>query len=124
MRIRPDDDPPAYVGLYRRSRNTFRAEAAAAAIVVERISEVFLMAGGDDQVWSSIDHAERIAARRSSHGLSTTVLTDPHAGHRRSCQASPSPAAAGHAPRRHAAGRPGLGQRAWEALQHITSSIG
>jgi len=78
----PDADPPAYAGLYRSSRQRFADEAAAAAIPVERIRQVVLVAGGDDQVWPSVEHAEAIRRRRARHGLDTVVVTEPLAGHR------------------------------------------
>lgn len=78
----PDADPPAYAELYARSRELFADRVAAASIPVERIPEVLLVAGGDDRVWPAAAHAEAIRARRTTHGLTTTVLTDPEAGHR------------------------------------------
>lgn len=41
-----------------------------------------MVAGGDDQVWPSVDSADRIKARRSRHGLDTIVVTTADAGHR------------------------------------------
>ena len=75
-------DPPAYVGLYRASRERFADRVAAATIAVERIPEVMLVAGGDDRVWPAREHAELIRQRRRAHGLLTTVVTDDEAGHR------------------------------------------
>lgn len=75
-------DPPAFVGLYERSRERFPDEVAAAAIPVERIAHLMLVAGGDDQVWPSVAQAEAIRRRRAEHGLPTTVVMDPDAGHR------------------------------------------
>jgi hypothetical protein len=54
----------------------------AATIPVERIPELLLVAGGDDQVWPSESFAADISARRSGHGRSTTVVSVPEAGHR------------------------------------------
>jgi hypothetical protein len=51
----------------------------AARIPAERIPTLILVAGGDDQVWPSVEQARAIAARRR---LPTTVLVDPAAGHR------------------------------------------
>jgi hypothetical protein len=79
---RPDGDPPAFLSLYLRSRDTDPAVLAAAAIPVERIPAVLTVAGQDDQVWPSVLHAGRIAARRAAHGLQTAVVTDDAAGHR------------------------------------------
>ena len=81
-RWEPVGDPPAYADLYRQSRQRFATEAAAAVIPVERIRQVVLVAGGDDQVWPSVDHVEAIRRRREQHGLATVVVTEPLAGHR------------------------------------------
>lgn len=78
----PDRDPPSFADLYRRSYLADPAAAAAAAIAVERIPEVVLVAGGDDQVWPSAMQATRISERRERHGLGTTVVFDDQAGHR------------------------------------------
>lgn len=79
----PDTDPPAYVDMYRRSmRVADSGTVARATIPVERIGELLLVAGGDDQVWPSVDFAQRIIARRRDHGLKTTSRTLPGAGHR------------------------------------------
>ncbi len=43
--------------------------------------EVILVAGGDDKVWPSSEHAKAIAARRQKHGIDTTIVEDPAAGH-------------------------------------------
>ncbi|HET8559076.1 MAG TPA: acyl-CoA thioester hydrolase/BAAT C-terminal domain-containing protein [Marmoricola sp.] len=80
---RPDADPPAYRGCYEASLRAATGRREQAAIPVEQIAgELVLVAGGDDQVWPSDDFASAIAARRSAHGLATTVLTHPAAGHR------------------------------------------
>lgn len=78
----PEVDPPAFVGLYEHSRQRFSDELTAAAIQVERIAHLVLIAGGDDQVWPSGAQAEAIRERRAEHGLSTTLVIDRHAGHR------------------------------------------
>ena len=78
----PDLDPPSYLDLYRRCREEQPEAVAAAAIAVECISDLILVAGGDDLVWPSLQHAQCIRARRSRHGLDTTVLTEAEAGHR------------------------------------------
>jgi len=79
---RPGADPPAFAPLYLRSRDADPAALAAAAIAVERIPAVLTVAGGDDQVWPSVLHAERIRARRAAHRLETAAVTDDAAGHR------------------------------------------
>lgn len=88
----PDTDPPEFRGLYARSRETHPEAAAAAAIPVERVRELLLVAGGDDRVWDSSDHARRIAARRDQAGRSTTVVEHPPAGHRAVLPGEPAPA--------------------------------
>ena len=78
-----DTDPPSYRRLYEQSLRRHAEEAAAAAIPVERIDgDVVLVAGEDDQVWPAADFARAIAARRTSHGRTTVVVTHPGAGHR------------------------------------------
>ncbi|QSR25416.1 acyl-CoA thioesterase [Nocardioides aromaticivorans] len=79
---RADTDPPSYDGLYRRSRARFADRVPGATIPVERITELLLVAGGDDRVWPAEEHARRIVARRASHGLPTSLVSDPAAGHR------------------------------------------
>lgn len=78
----PDADIPSYVGLYEASRKRFPKRVEEAAIPVEDINEVVLVAGGDDQVWPAADMSNAINARRAAHGLTTTILSDPAAGHR------------------------------------------
>jgi hypothetical protein len=78
----PDDDVPAFVGLYEASRRRFPERVDAATIPVECIEQVVLVAGGDDQVWPALSMAEAIKARRSAHGLGTVLVSDPEAGHR------------------------------------------
>ena len=78
----PDDDPPAYVGLYRRSRQRFADDIEAATIAVADIPELILVAGGDDKVWPSVAHAARIRQQRSARGRLTTLVIDSEAGHR------------------------------------------
>ena len=77
-----DDDAPAFVGLYEASRKRSPELVAEAAIAVEDIKEVVLVAGGDDQVWPALAMAAAIESRRTTHGLSTTLVSDPDAGHR------------------------------------------
>lgn len=81
--VEVDTDPPAYGPVYLQSLRTFAPEAEAARIPVERLfCDVLLVAGGDDQVWPSLDSARAIEARRAAYGLPTTVVTQPEAGHR------------------------------------------
>ena len=76
------DDIPAYVGLYEASRNRFPERVLDAAIAVEEIKDLVLVAGGDDQVWPATAMCDSIQARRTAHGLTTTIVSDPAAGHR------------------------------------------
>lgn len=78
----PSSDPPAYRDLYARSRAAAPQEVAAAVLPVERIPEVVLVAGGDDQVWPAREQAEEIVLRRARHGRPTALVTDDEAGHR------------------------------------------
>ena len=78
----PDADVPAYVELYRASRNRFPEAVAAAAIPVERIDTVVLVAGVRDEVWPAVEMARAIEARRLTHGRSSVMVVDPDAGHR------------------------------------------
>jgi hypothetical protein len=75
-------EPPSFLSLYQQSFEADPHVAAAAAIAVEKIPEVLLIAGGDDRVWPSGAQAARIRARRDLHGLGTTVVADDQAGHR------------------------------------------
>ena len=77
-----DDEVPAFVGLYEASRLRSPRRIEAAGIPVERIDQVLLVAGGDDQVWPAVSMSESIKARRAEHGLDTTLVSDPDAGHR------------------------------------------
>ncbi len=79
----PDDDPPAFVGLYTASAARFADRVVQAALPVERIAgDVLLVAGGDDRVWPSTVAVRELVRRRAAHGLGTHVLTDADAGHR------------------------------------------
>ena len=76
-------DPPAFEPVYRASLTTHAGRVAAATIPVERFfGDVLLVAGGDDQVWPSLDSAQRIKARRAAYDLPTTLVTHAGAGHR------------------------------------------
>jgi dienelactone hydrolase len=117
----PDSDPPAYRGLYERSLHADPARSAAAAIPVERIrGDVVLVAGGDDQVWPSLDFARRIERRRAGQGLNTTVVSHPDAGHRTTLPGESPPAAGqrmarGGTPEADAT----LGAAAWPTVRRV-----
>ncbi|TNM39761.1 alpha/beta hydrolase [Nocardioides albidus] len=78
----PPTDPPAYRDLYARSRAADPDAVAAAALPVERVPEVLLVAGEDDQVWPAREQAEEIVLRRARHGRGTALVADAEAGHR------------------------------------------
>ncbi|MFT4081078.1 MAG: acyl-CoA thioester hydrolase/BAAT C-terminal domain-containing protein [Nocardioides sp.] len=77
-----DNDIPAFVDLYEASRKRYPEHVAEAAIAVEDITDLLLVAGGDDQVWPADAMSAAIKARRTEHGLTTTIVSDPDAGHR------------------------------------------
>jgi hypothetical protein len=81
-RWEPDSEVPAYAGMYEASRRRYRARLAEASIPVERIRQLLLVAGGDDQVWPALQMSRAIEERRRAHGLDTVVVSDPEAGHR------------------------------------------
>ncbi|WP_188111210.1 acyl-CoA thioester hydrolase/BAAT C-terminal domain-containing protein [Nocardioides antri] len=120
----PDTDPPAYLGWYAASlASADPAVVDAATIPVERIAgRVVLVAGGDDQVWPAADFAAAIAARRDAHGLPTSVVTAPDAGHRVLLPGE-TPVEGGQRMRRGGtvdADR-ALGERAWP---HVVDALG
>ncbi|KQX70007.1 acyl-CoA thioester hydrolase/BAAT C-terminal domain-containing protein [Angustibacter sp. Root456] len=78
----PQGDPPSFRPVYEASRAAQPDAVARATIAVERIPHVLCVAGGDDQVWPSVAHAEAIRDRRAASGRPTTVVVDPDAGHR------------------------------------------
>ena len=79
----PDTDPPAFVGLYEECRRRFPESCHRCRNPGARAStRCLLVAGGDDKVWPSLAMAEVIKARRHEHGLETTLVFDPDAGHR------------------------------------------
>jgi pimeloyl-ACP methyl ester carboxylesterase len=114
------DEQPAYRDLYAGSRAAAPDAVAAAAIPVERIPDVLLVAGDDDQVWPAREQAEEIVLRRAAHGLPTTLVTDPEAGHR-AILPGEEVVTAGQAMRRggtEVADRR-LGTAAWAALRQL-----
>lgn len=120
----PAGEPVAFTPWYRASRAAAtEGVLAAARIPVEQINgEVLLVAGGDDQVWPSLDHARRIESGRSPAGLATTLVTDPAAGHQVVLPGEP----VGGQRRSYAVGggpegARGLGERAWPAIRRVLS---
>jgi acetyl esterase/lipase len=77
----PTEDPPSFLPLYERGLQ--HQDGSTGSIAVERITgTLLLVAGGDDLVWPSVRFAEQIVQRRREHGLTTEVVSHPHAGHR------------------------------------------
>lgn len=76
------ETPARYRRLYAQSRLTFAKQVPAATIPVDRVQDMILVAGGDDQVWPSVAHAEHIRTARDAAGLLTVMITSPDAGHR------------------------------------------
>ncbi|WP_329239254.1 acyl-CoA thioester hydrolase/BAAT C-terminal domain-containing protein [Streptomyces canus] len=77
------DGPVSVRGWYDLSESTFDQRLDAAAIPVEKArADVLLVAGGDDAMWPSLPHAERLAARRRAAGTTVRLVTRPDAGHR------------------------------------------
>jgi hypothetical protein len=113
----PDTDPPAFLGLYEECRRRSPEAVSAAAIPVERIAQLLLVAGGDDHVWPSLVMSEAMKRRRDDHGLATTLVSDLEAGHR-CVLPGESPAAGGVRMRRGGMDESDrrLGSAAWAEL--------
>jgi dienelactone hydrolase len=116
----PKEDPPAYVDLYLRSREQFVSELSAAVIPVELIAQLILIAGGDDQVWPAVVQAEAARERRAAHGLPTTLVTDPDAGHRTILPGEPAVTGGMRMQRGGTESTDRrLGQSAWAHISHL-----
>lgn len=118
---RPETDPPSFRRHFELSRAAEPEAAAAAAIPVERLRRLLLVAGADDLVWPSVEHARALAARR---GGDTVLVMEPSAGHRTILPGEPAPAggmrmARGGSP---AADRR-LGALAWEGLRRLAREL-
>jgi hypothetical protein len=120
----PRSDPPAYREHYELSRAADPAAVAAAAIPVERIASVVLVAGGDDLVWPSERQARAIVERRSAHGLATGLVLDPAAGHRTVLPGEPVVTGGDRMAR---GGSPEadrrLGEAAWTAIRRLMDEL-
>ncbi|ANS62526.1 BAAT/Acyl-CoA thioester hydrolase [Streptomyces lincolnensis] len=107
--------PVAIRGWYELSERTYATLLPAARIPVERArADLLLVAGGDDEMWPSLLHAERLARRRRSAAAPVRLISRPDAGHRpRFPGESPAPAS----PRFRYGGTPEadalLGAAAW-----------
>lgn len=79
----PPSGRPAFVDHYRSSRALASPEQVrAATIPVTHFSgDMVLVAGGEDQVWPSLEAATRIKAQRTAAGLDTVLVHDDRAGH-------------------------------------------
>jgi pimeloyl-ACP methyl ester carboxylesterase len=117
------ESPARFRPLYEQSRQTFGDRLGSAAIPVERIIRLLLIAGGDDQVWSSVAHADRIRLRRTANGVTTQVVTAPGAGHR-TILPGETLATAGIAMLRGGSEKADrlLGERAWAAIKNLFES--
>jgi len=74
--------PVPYRGQYERSLAVHADRVEDATIPVEDVrGQMLLVCGGDDQMWPSAWFAEQVRARRTAHGLTTQVVSDPEAGH-------------------------------------------
>lgn len=119
----PDQDPPAYLDWYLRSRQVHAAEVRRATILIEHFDGALLLAAGeDDQVWDSAASARRIQTRRAASGRETIVVTQSGAGHRVLLPGE-TPIAAGQVMRR--GGSPAadseIGLTAWP---HLLATLG
>lgn len=75
--------PVAIRGWYELSERTYAALLPAARIPVERArAELLLVAGGDDEMWPSLPHAEHLARRRRSAAAPVRLISRQDAGHR------------------------------------------
>jgi dienelactone hydrolase len=118
----PEPEPPySFVGQYRQSLNTYAAARDAARIPVEQIAaDLVLVAGGDDQVWPSVDFGEEITRTRRRHGRETVVVTVAEAGHTPIFPGTEPPPPSAHLVRggTEAADRE-LGAAAWDRLRSL-----
>jgi uncharacterized protein len=121
-----DDQPVAYRGLYQASLRAFAGATPQAAIPVELArAEIVLVAGGDDQMWPSLDFARDLQARASAAGRPVTVVSAPDAGHGIRLPGE-SPAAL--SPHRNYGGTAqadaALGAQAWPHILAVLSGAG
>lgn len=79
----PKDPPIKWLDLFRRSLAGGAAAASMVAIPVEIArADLVLIAGGDDQLWPSVQFAQDLADRRRAAGRSARLVTHAAAGHR------------------------------------------
>ncbi|MFF3192811.1 acyl-CoA thioester hydrolase/BAAT C-terminal domain-containing protein [Streptomyces misionensis] len=118
----PAGGPVAIRGWYERSERTFAERRPAAAIPVETArADLLLVAGGDDELWPSLPHAERLAERRRAAGRTVRLIARADAGHR---PLLPGESLAPPSPRFRHGGTPEadalLGEAAWP---HILDAL-
>jgi uncharacterized protein len=107
--------PVAIRGWYELSERTYADLLPPARIPVEKVrADLLLVAGGDDEMWPSLPHAERLVRHRRSAGAPVRLISRQDAGHRpRFPGESPAPAS----PRFRYGGTPEadalLGAAAW-----------
>lgn len=79
----PEGAPVSVLGWYERSLATYAERLPAAAIPVEKTTaDMVLVAGGGDRMWPSMRFARELAERRATHGMATSLISHPEAGHR------------------------------------------
>jgi uncharacterized protein len=121
---RPDRDPPSFRALYELSRAANPASVDAAAIAVERIRELILIAGRDDLVWPSEQQAHSMVDRRARRGLATTIVVDEAAGHRAVLPGEAAPTAGIRMARGGSATADRrLGAAAWERIRQLMGNL-
>lgn len=110
----------SYSGLFERSMKTFKREANAATIPVEKISaEIVLVAGGDDALWPSLWFAEEIVRRRGKAGKVTHLVSSPDAGHRILLPGETTPRSVSHEHGGSDEADSRLGTRAWKHILEL-----
>jgi len=116
------ETPARFRPLYEQSYAGSPARVKAAAIPVEQIQQLVLVAGGDDQVWPSTESVHRISTRRRRAGHETTVVTRADAGHR-TILPGETVVAGGQAMQRGGSEEAdrALGRAAWAAIRLTTA---
>ncbi len=117
----PGPPPVANVDLYRRSLTLDPERTAAATIdVAETRADLLLVAGGDDEMWDSLSHAESIVTTRTVAGQQVELVSSPAAGHRVVFPGETAVTPTGQfAHGGHAAADAELGARAWPRVLEV-----
>lgn len=115
-----EEQPARFLPGYTHSRAAFSDRMTSSTIAVERIRELVIVAGGDDQVWPSLEQAARIQSLRQAAGLHTVLVSEPHAGHRTILPGEPV-IVGGMTMRRGGTDDADrrLGTRAWRAIRNL-----